>query len=90
MTITEQITNHLDNPYTVNSNPNDQFVKYKVHGFWIDDKITVNKENGDVHWCSGGGRDKQEELDDLIALACFTKAMEGATLLSKQIINCNV
>lgn len=62
----------------------DRRVAYKVHGFWHPAYIKVRELNdpmtgkvAEVDW-SCGGRDHEEEPDDLVAASCFAEAMRDA------------
>ena len=65
---------------------------YKVHGFWSGDSVRIyqTKLSKKEDWSSvvfnwsSGGRDREEESDDLVAAECFARAILNAVEVAKE------
>lgn len=65
----------------------ERMLEYKVHGFWSSNYITCYKHmdgSWQISW-SVGGRDSNEEPDDLKAIACFAMALKDASMTAKSL-----
>lgn len=74
-------------------NKHTRFAKYKVHGFWSGNNVTVAQsraysrdqkwEAPQINW-SSGGRDCVEEPDGIAAASAFQKAVADAVKIARK------
>lgn len=82
------------NPFKQTLNENEYYrgIAYKVHGFWSENSVRIHqkKDSKDKLWrsptinWSTGGRDWEEESDDLVAAECFARAILNAVETAKE------
>ena len=76
---------------TIHEDKYSAVARYKVHGFWSNSTISVSIitytgkkwEGPTIDW-GAGGRDKEEEPDNLIAASCFADALKDAVTLARE------